>query len=227
MIGVAVFVDDTGLAGLCMLPLDAGRTSGSLDIVVGICSCVDCVMFIRAPTDPSSSTSVGLSLEICSASWSLGSWRWSNVVGPVAGVKAVACWSIGDPSDDGASRLATWLFAGVVAGANFLPWTRLLGWDSNADPTSTVSVDSVGDLTASSVSLTDCFRGFDFLGFDIDGCAITTASSSRVAAFLALPRLFTASLDMMAQASAGPGGTHPTTTRARLVADASQSKGQT
>ena len=144
-----------------------------------------------------------------------------NVVCSVTFVKAVACWSIADPALDGNFGLAVSLFASVDF-AEFLPFAPFLVCGLDTGVSSAVSVSSDNGFVGSAVSLTVCFFGVAFLGFDLDDCSITMTSSSKVTAFFGLPRFFTASLDMMGSNGAstrwrkmGYGILH-TTTRTRF-----------
>ena len=121
-----------------------------------------------------------------------------DVVGSVTVVKAVACGSIADPAVEGGFCLAARLFASVIV-ANFLPFGPLPTSDSDAGGPFAVCVDPGNGFAGSLASLVACFLGVDFLGFGLDDSSTTMISSSKLTAFLGLPRFLTASLDMMAE----------------------------
>jgi hypothetical protein len=146
--------------------------------------------------DAISLASMGSFVGIGSAPLILRTPGLVNVVRSVTFVKAVACWSISDPTLDGSFGLAVSLLASVDF-AEFLPFAPFLVCDLDTGVSSAVSVGSDNGFVGFAVSLTVSFFGVAFLDFDLDDCSITITSSSKVTAFFGLPRFFTASLDMM------------------------------
>ena len=173
--------DDVCLAPNCV--------SSSLGAKGDVCSCLGSATFVLVALNEILLASMGPSVGI-------GSAGLVNVVCSVTFVKAVACWRIADPAFDGGFALPVSLFASVDF-AEFLPLAPLLVCDLDTGVSSTVSVGSNNRFVGSAGSLTICFFGIAFLGFDLDDCSTTITSSSKVAAFFGLPRFFTVSLDMI------------------------------
>ena len=176
--------------------------SSSLDVRGDVCSCLGSATFVLVALNAIPLASMGPSVGIESAPLISRTPGLVNVVCSATFVKAVACWSIADPAFDDGFGLAVSLFA-IVDLAEFLPLAPLLVCDLDTGVSSTVSAGSNNRFVSSAVSLTVCFFGIAFLGFDLGDCSITITSSSKVAAFFGLPRFFTVSPDMV-----GSGGSN-------------------
>jgi hypothetical protein len=191
----------TSPGDVCPVP---NCVSSSLDARGDACSCLGSAAFILVAPIVISLTSMGPFVGIGSAPSILRTPGLVDIGFSVTFVKAVACWRIVDPTFDGGFGLAVSLFASVDF-AEFLPLAPLLVCDLDTGVSFTVSVGSSNRFVGSAVSLTVCFFGIVFLGFDLDDCSITITSSSKVAAFFGLPRFFTVSLDMI---GGGGGGSN-------------------